>query len=273
MDLTIVATYTLCDDLLIAFGRREDAQTQMSDAEVMTTAIVAALYFGGNHESARHFLKEHGYIPNMLSKSRFNRRLHRIEPMFLLLFAQLAEVFKQLNEQSIYVIDTYPIPVCDNIRIPRSRIYHGEAFRGYQSSKKRYFYGVKLHLCVTSTGQPVEFFFTPASVGDVEGLWSYQFDLPSGAVVYADKAYCDYRVEDALWEAGIELKPIRKKNLKRQYPPWVEYIQQYHRKRIETTNSLIHRLMPKSIHVVTAKGFLLKLVSFIVASSINFLAF
>ena len=59
----------------------------MTDAEVMTTAITAALYFGGNHESARHLLKDTGDIPNMLSKSPFNRRLHRIEPMLLTLSA------------------------------------------------------------------------------------------------------------------------------------------------------------------------------------------
>ena len=51
----------------------------MSDAEVMTTALVAALFFGGHFKTAYDFLKTHHYIPNMLSKSRFNRRLHRIK--------------------------------------------------------------------------------------------------------------------------------------------------------------------------------------------------
>jgi len=269
MALTIVTTYCLCVDLLVAICHREDPQCQMTDAQIMTTAIVAALYFGGNYESARHFLKEHGYIPNMLSKSRFCRRLHRIRPMFESLFSQLAEVFKALNTQSIYIIDTYPVAVCDNIRISTSKLYTSEVYRGYQVSKKRYFYGIKVHLLVTTTGEPVEFFFTPGSVGDVEGLWIYQFDIPTDSVVYADKAYNDYRVEDALAEAGIELKPIRKKSLLRQFPPWVEYVQQYHRKRIETTNSMITRLLPKSIHAVTDKGFELKVFLFILAVSIN----
>lgn len=48
----------------------------MSDAEVMTTAIVAALYFGGKyHFLACQLLSEQGYIPQMLSKSQFSRRL------------------------------------------------------------------------------------------------------------------------------------------------------------------------------------------------------
>ena len=45
----------------------------MTDAEVMTTAILAALRYGGNFELARHALQEEGYIPLMLSKSWFNR--------------------------------------------------------------------------------------------------------------------------------------------------------------------------------------------------------
>ena len=48
MDDRILAVYCLCDDLLIAFRHQQDPQTQMSDAQVMTTAIVAALDFGGN---------------------------------------------------------------------------------------------------------------------------------------------------------------------------------------------------------------------------------
>lgn len=66
MDLTIVALYTICDDLLISIGHQEHPQAKMSDAEVMTTALVAARYFGGNQQTACAVLKTLGYIPNML---------------------------------------------------------------------------------------------------------------------------------------------------------------------------------------------------------------
>jgi hypothetical protein len=102
----------------------------MSDAEVMTTAIIAMLYFKGNFRLASQYLYEQRYIPNMVSRSRFNRRLHRIADLFLTLFLQLGETWKNLNEKSVYVIDSYPIAVCDNYRICRSKIYQGEDFRG-----------------------------------------------------------------------------------------------------------------------------------------------
>lgn len=62
---------------------------------------------------------------------------------------------------------------------------------------------------------------------------------------------------------------MRKKNSKRQYPLHEVYLQQFHRKWIEVTNSLIEQLLSKSIHAVTATGFELKLFLFIIATSIK----
>jgi hypothetical protein len=189
MDSRIVAVFCLCDDMLKAMQHHEDQQCQMSDAEVMTTALIAALHFRGNFESARHLLHEQGYMPTMLSRSRFNRRLHRLSHLFLTLFNGLGETWKGLNANSVYVIDSFPIAACDNYRIPRSKRYRGEVWRGRQASKKRYFYGLKLHLMVTQHGQPVEFFFTPGSSSDTSALKQYDFDLPQDAWVIGDKAY------------------------------------------------------------------------------------
>lgn len=271
MDSQIVAVFCLCDDMLKALYHHEDHQCQMSDAEVMTTAIVATLYHGGNFEHARKMLQTEGYIPNMLGKSCFNRRLHRIQDLFLALFRLLGETWKDLNSQLVYVIDSYPVASCDNYRICRSRRYQGEAWRGYQPSKRRYFYGLKIHIMVTEHGQPVEFFLTPGGFSDTSAYRLYDFDLPEGAYITGDKAYNDYDVEDALREAGLKMSPLRKKNSKRPIPPWAFYLRSAYRKIVETTGSLIERVLPKSIHSVTAAGFELKVGLFVLACSLNFL--
>lgn len=269
MDDQIVAIYCLCDDVLKALDHYEDPQRSMSDAEVMTTAIVAALYFRGNWEQARELLGSEPYIPSMLGKSRFNRRLHAISELFLTVFQVLGEIFKQLNTDSIYVIDSFPIAACDNIRIPRARRYRGEAYRGYIASKRRYFYGLRIHAMVTATGEPVEVFLAPGAEADVRALHRFQFDLPTGSTVYADKAFNHYPVEDLMQEAGIDLQPIRKKNSKRPVPSYLAYLQARGRKIVETTGSLIERLLPKSIHAVTSQGFELKLMLFVLACSVS----
>jgi hypothetical protein len=104
----------------------------------------------------------------------------------------------------------------------------------------------------------------------VEALKYYSFDLPAGAIIYADRAYNDYEIEDLLKEAEhIQLVPMRKKNSQRPLPPYVSFVQHYHRKMIETAGSLIEQMLPKSIHAVTPQGFELKVVLFVVAYSLS----
>lgn len=272
LDEQVVFIYCLCADILKAMQHGEDPQAKMSDAEVITTGLVAALFFAGNVEKARQLLREPRYIPTMLSKSRLNRRLHRVRPLLMYVFHILAQVFKELHADPIYALDSFPFAVCDNYRIQRCRIYQGKQFRGYIASKRRYFYGLRVHLMVTQAGEPVEFFFVPGACADAPWLEEFAFDLPAGAVVYGDKAFNVYWAEDILLEAtGIQLLPIRKKNSTRPLPPHQQYLQHRYRKIVETTASLLERLLPKSIHAVTNQGFELKLIFFMLACSFTFL--
>jgi Transposase DDE domain len=270
MDDQILAVYCLSADVLNAIGHAADPQQQMSDAEGITPGLVAMLFFRGHFEAARALLSMPRYMPHMLSRSRLNRRLHRLTDLFVRLFDLLGETWNRLNTESIYVIDSFPIAVCDNYRIPRTKLYRNEEYRGYMAGKKRYFYGLKVHLLVTKDGQPVECVLTPGSYSDGRMLKTFQFDVPEGSQVYADKAYNDYVMEDVLREAShIHLYPIRKKSSTRTLPPSIAYVQPDYRTRIETVGSLIERMLPKTIHAVTAAGFELKVFLFVLAYSLN----
>jgi hypothetical protein len=270
MDDKIVAIYCLCADILDALGHVEDPQQRMSDAEVITTGLVAMWFLRSNCEAARTLLSTSRYMPRMLSRSRLNRRLHRLADLFLTFFELWGHTWKQLNPDAIYIIDSFPIAVCDNYRIPRVKLYKGEAYRGYIASKQRYCYGLEVHLMVTQKGQPVECFLTPGSYSDVRAMKTFAFDVPEGSHIYADKAYNDYQMEDALFAAAeIHLSPIRKKHSTRTLPPYSVYVQHYYRKRIETVGSLLESMLPNTIHAVTAQGFELKVFLFVLAYSIN----
>ena len=270
MDDHILAIYCVCHDFLKALQHREDRQQKMTDAEVMTTALVAMRFFGGNFEQARALLGTTHYIPMMLSRSRLNRRLYQLQHLFATLFDFLGQTWKELNGESVYIIDSFPVAVCDNYRIPHAHIYHQEAYRGYIASKKRYFYGLKIHLLVTPQGYPVECFLTPGSSSDVRALRSFQFDVPEGSVIYADKAYNDYGMEDLMYEsAQLALSPIRKEHSRRALPPYLAFVQHDYRKRIETAASLIERRLPNTMHAVTARGFELKVCLFVLAYSLD----
>jgi hypothetical protein len=123
MDDTILAMYCLCTDFLKALHHAEDRQQKMTDAEVMTTALVAMVFFGGNFEHARARLGTRQYMPTMLSRGRFNRRLHLIQELFVTRFNYLGATWKELNIESVYVIDSFPVAMCANYRIPRAKLY------------------------------------------------------------------------------------------------------------------------------------------------------
>ena len=287
MDDTITTIYCLCDDFLKAMPhRRDDPQVRLSTAEVMTIPLVAATFFSGNIDKARRFLHEYGYMPRMISKSHLNRRIHRIEPtLWRVLFELLAQAFKERNnpEFQTYAVDSLPVAVCDNIRIHRCRIYPLEeghdddedgtlkkkSFRGYIASKRRYFYGLRVHLVVTGPGEPVEFSLAAGSEADVAVFKDLNLDLPEGSIICADKAYTDYDYEDLLEEVGLHLKAQRKKNSKRPMPAWEEFLGKPIRQYIETVFSQLTELFAKKIHAVTPRGFELKIVWVLLAFSIQ----
>lgn len=265
-----IAIYSIIDDILKATKHYDDKRRTMTDAEVITTAIVSSLFFSGNMEKARAFMKSTGIVKDMLSKSRFCRRIHALSDMINDIFHQLGMVLKEINVSTEYIIDSFPIPICDNIRIPRCRIIKSEDFRGYIKSKRRYFYGIKVHILTTSSGIPVEYAFLPGSFHDIRGLNAICLNLPRGSEIYADSAYIDYDIEDILKEIdNISLQPIRKKNSERYDEPVVRHYKKLTRKLIETIFSSISYLFPKWIHAVTLDGFLLKVRLFILAFTLD----
>ena len=259
----IIAIYCLCDDFLCAWGHTDAPQARMTTAQVMTVALVAPALFCGNQDRSRLFLKEHGYIRPMLSKGNFNRRLHDIpEALWQAFFDLLAQVHQQMNESQEYAVDSLPVPVCDNIRIRRIRLYprreHGEAFRGYIPSKRRYFYGVRVHLLMTTSGLPVELMLAPGAEADIAAFRRLGLGLPGEARIFADAGYLDQHEEALLQDVDLHLVAQRRRNSKTPLPPWVSYIVKHERKRIETVFSQIVAAFGRTLHAVTPRGFELK---------------
>ncbi len=265
-----LAIYCFVDDLLKVLEHREDRRQQFSDAELITTALIAMLYFGGNFASSRRYLSSTGMMPGMLSRSRLSRRITRLADLIGSLFHQLGSHLKELNVESRYSLDSFPVALCDNIRISRCRLAQSEDYRGYVASKRRYFYGVRVQVMVTVEGFPVEFAIMPGSLSDVAGLSELPLAVPAHSQVAADAAYTFYEWEDALAESdGISLLVGRKRNSKRRDAPALHDYKHWLRRRIETVFGEITRLFPKKIHATTLAGFILKISLFLFAYQVD----
>jgi hypothetical protein len=181
----------------------------------------------------------------------------------------LAALHHQANPEGEYLVDSCPVPVCDHLRIRRGKLDHGEDFRGYCASKKRYFSGLKAPLLVIAGGKPRDIVLNPGEVNDLPACKQMAWDLPAGPTLYADKGYTDYVLEDTLADVHrVELIAARKKNSKRPHPGDVVYLCQVLRKRVETTFSQIDQHFSRRIYAVTPRGFELKVFLTILAYSI-----
>jgi hypothetical protein len=265
-----LAIYCFIDDFLKASGHREDIRAEVSDAEVITIAITAMLDFGGNFSKSRLVLHELGLIKRLLSRSRFSRRVNRLADLIHLLFHKLGSVLKELHWESRYLLDSFPVPVCDNIRIGRCRMVRDELYRGVMSGKRRYFYGVRVQILTTSDGMPLEFCILPGACSDLQGLAELALDLPEQAQLFVDGGYNFYEWEDYLCQTEeFRLQVPRKTNSKRAREPWLEIHKSLVRKYIETTIGEISKLFPKKIHATNLNGFLLKIALFLFAYQID----
>lgn len=273
MSEKVLAIYCFLDDFFLETNHsgscKPQATPKVPDSIVLTTAIISARFFGGNQALAMLYMADKQGVV-MLEKSAFNRRLHRLASTLCALFYYLADFFKALNLNGQYVIDSFPVAVCDNIRIGRSRLVKGEEYRGKIASKRRFFFGFRVQLITTLDKQPVQFFILPGSYVDVTALQMMHLDLPAGSEVFGDAGYTDYQQEQLYAECEqIQLQIQRRSNSQRPDQAWQAAYKKSVRQRIEQVFSHITMRFPKKIHAVTEAGFLLKIVLFLLAYTLE----
>ena len=147
MELKIIFIYCFCDDILKSLKIKNDPQCKMNYAEIMTLAIVAAMFFQGNFVFTRQIFISQKLITNPLSVSRLNRRLHQIDiSIWHMVFQTLSTIFASEEKDLEYLVDSFPVEVCMNVRSYRCKLLNGKKFIGFCKAKKKYYYGVKTRI-------------------------------------------------------------------------------------------------------------------------------
>lgn len=251
----IIATYVVIVDVLEQVGHKSHRLAQMTDAQVLTIAVVAAAYFQNHHERALCVMQGMGYMTQRLSVSRFNRRLHQLSGWLPALLLIMGEVFAQ---GEVFVMDSLPVPACKRVRATRCRKVRGRAYCGYCAAKQEKFFGWRLHLVCSAEGLPVAFDLLPAAHHDLTPVHELTFNLPNGACVYTDKGYNSRPDETSILEAcGVRLIPIRRANMTPH--DWVdEYDLHVYRHTIETVNSQLASMGFERLHARSNPGFEIK---------------
>lgn len=264
-DDVIVATFVVLDELLRHAGHHDHPLAGVSDAEVLTVAVVAAAYFHNHHARALQVMLGMRYLSGHLSTSRFNRRLHALADWIGLALATLGELFAT---GEAFILDSLPLPVCRRVRARRCGKVRGREYCGYCAAKREKFFGWRLHLVVTPQGVPVAFALLPAACHDLTPVHELTVGLPVGASAYGDKAF-NSKADEAsiLADTGVRLVPIRKANMTPNL--WADKLAlRAHRGRVETTNSQLEAMGIQQLHARTNPGFDLKVHASLLALTI-----
>jgi hypothetical protein len=268
-DIKIITVYCIIEDIMRKLGHQSHTLAQISDAEVLTVAVVSSMYFHNNHERALFVMKGLRYLTKPISTSRFSRRLHALAGWLEYVVELVGSLFAQGDA---FIIDSLPVPVCKRVRAFRCRKVKvdgrlSRAYFGYCAAKKWRFFGWRLHLvcCGNPAGVPVSFQMLPGGWHDLTAIHELTLKLPPGAKVYADKGYISKVVEAALLEYGLKLVPVRKANMKQQntFEEWCDL--RWYRPAIETANSQLEKMGIQHLHARTNLGFSIKVLASVLA--------
>jgi len=154
-------------------------------------------------------------FPDLPSYAAYNSRLNRLASVFPVLVERLSNKYGAIaNEQNlISLTDSMPIITCSGKR--KGKVAPELSDKGYNSTKRMYFFGVKLHgIGFHKTGTLPIMEFLQISVASEHDLKA-QRELLEGLknrVVFGDKAFSDKELRKSLARSGGELlTPVKYK--------------------------------------------------------------
>lgn len=219
-DLDAFATelYVTIDDMLIdhpelvPFRPEVGIEPQLSDAELITMAVIQALLGYANeaqfirfaHSSLRHLFP---YIPE---RPGYNKRLRCSAGALQGVMRLLAKRCASWHDD-LWLIDSTPVECGRSRETAKRSNLAGTAGYGYCASHSRYFWGLRLHLVATPSGLPITFALTNpkdderAIARDILETDSTLLAGRSGQTVIADKGYRSTEFEAMLEAHGVTL--------------------------------------------------------------------
>ena len=217
---SLTETFCLIDDFCRQFepvwhqrmlqtgSKKRQRKSELSLAELMTLVV---LFHQLRFRQFKSFYLNHAcrYLRAEFPRLPSYQRVVELMPRCAVPLAALFECLKG-DCDGVSIADATPVAVCDNKRIPRHKVFKGEAERGKTSMG--WFFGFKLHAIINSQGELVRIKLTPGNTNDRKPIPEMCQGL--FGLLFADKGYVGKPLVETLKDMAIKLVTTLKKNMK-----------------------------------------------------------
>jgi hypothetical protein len=216
--------------------RKRIKPSKMSRAEVMTLMIL--FHRSGFRDLKRFYTKVvckywRKDFCNLLS---YNRFVELQKDSLILLGAFMQTRLGRCSGVSF--VDSSKIPVCNNLRIKQNKVFEGVAERGKTSTG--WFYGFKIHLIVSDTGEILAWQITLGNVDDRKPVPNMSKRV--WGKLFGDKGYISQVLTELLGEDNVQLITKVKKNMKNKFVNFFDKLLLRKRAIIETINDQLKNI-------------------------------
>ena len=206
---------------LLAQRLSNNAHPKFTDEECLTVYIWGLSRSLFQQKAIWQYAKDHlsEWFPALPSYQAFNRRLNFLAPVLRYLAERwMEEAFASSEEEGSYAVDSCPIMLAARSRSSRAKVAPEICSKSYNSTRKEWYYGVKLHAFVarhaSEMPRPCALMVSTASAHDLPVAKRIMDACRPfrGGDLYADKAYCDAAWREELKnEYAVTLRTPHKK--------------------------------------------------------------
>jgi len=222
---------------LLADGQRKRIKpSRMSRAEVMT--ILVLFHRSGFRDLKRFYTKVvcQYWGKDFRSLLSYNRFVELQRDSLLLLGALMQTRLGSCSGVSF--VDSSKIVVCNNLRIRQNKVFREIAKRGKTSTG--WFYGFKIHLVVSDTGEILAWQITLGNVDDRKPVPALSKRL--WGKLFGDKGYMSQELSELLGADKVQLITKVKKNMKNKFVSFFDKLLLRKRAIIETINDQLKNI-------------------------------
>jgi len=202
--------------------RRAGPEPTFSDSEVITLALICDTFFHGDEELCLCFVRSFWLhlFPNLLERSRFNRRRRQLAMMTEQIRHYLrAELIPEEDRDRL--IDSAPIPACTYGRASTCQTAVGEEHFSVMPSRKAKLFGFRTQVLATFDQVVDQWMLAPAAFRDSKMAATFLEDA-ADLRIWGDNAYHDPTVQGWVKEPRyFELAAAQRKDAKE---PWSEQV-------------------------------------------------